>query len=161
MRLRNTLQPSRDGKRGLGFEGKPAPARTCGQIATLNRAGSEFAPIQGCKLCIVFMNSWPLAHRRVGGDPGRGWRHGPRDRRQVGLGHDDLVREGRVGQARPALYLPADRARLRGSDLHRLRHHHDQPRRAVVTETFGATVAELRARVAVTLRAPSQTSGEQ
>src|SRR5215218_4424695 len=32
---------------------------------------------------------------------------------------------------------------------------------AVVTETFGATVAELQARVAVTLRAPSQASGER
>jgi hypothetical protein len=59
MRLRNALQPSRDGKRGLGFEGKPAPARNCGQIATPNRAGSEFGPIQELKLSIVFMNSWP------------------------------------------------------------------------------------------------------
>jgi hypothetical protein len=55
MRLRNALQPSRDGKRGLGFEGKPAPARNCGQIATPNRAGSEFGPIQELKLSIVFM----------------------------------------------------------------------------------------------------------
>lgn len=53
MRLRNALQPSRDGKRGLGFEGKPAPARNCGQIATPNRAGSEFGPIQELKLSIV------------------------------------------------------------------------------------------------------------
>ena len=31
---------------------------------------------------------------------------------------------------------------------------------AVVTETFGASVAELQARVAVTLRAPNQASSE-
>ena len=36
-----------------------------------------------------------------------------------------LVREGPDGQARPALQLSANRGRLRGSDLHRLRDHHD------------------------------------
>ena len=46
-----------------------------------------------------------------------------------------FAKEGH-GQARPALHLPADRARLRGSDLYRLRHHHDHPRRGCRRRDF-------------------------
>ena len=99
-----------------------------------------------------------LAHRRAGRDSRSGRGDGSRHRRQVGVRHDELFAKDRTAKLVPRCSYPLTGVGCVGriyTDCATIMITSDG---VVVTETFGASVADLQDRMEVSLRAPGQAS---